>query len=204
MSRAGPRRLDPQQLRKILPESLNKYKASLRPFVSWLDKHSFAPSTAEEFDDLLVEFKNDTCATKTAFEQLVAAIEFFMPRMRRKLDWAHAVLAGWVTEHVPKHAVPMTRGPAALLAAHFAHSGHCRLGMGLWIQQQRGMRPSEMLKLRACDIMFSNDELETQPHAIIKLGSFVGTKAKREQFVLVHFSEHPIAYNFLRELFDSV
>ena len=60
MSQTGPRRLDAQQLRKILPESLSKYKAALRPFVSWLDAHGFMPATAEEFDDLLVEFKNDT------------------------------------------------------------------------------------------------------------------------------------------------
>ena len=115
MSRSGPRRLDEQQLRKILPESLNKYKIALQPFVLWLDDHSFTPSSAEEFDDLLVEFKNDVGVSKTAFEQLVAAIEFILPNMKHKLSWSHAVIHGWTTDHVPKHAIPLTRGPAAFL-----------------------------------------------------------------------------------------
>ncbi len=89
-----------------------------------------------------------------------------------------------------------------MLASQLAHMGHCRLGMGLWIQQQRGMRPSEMLKLKACDLMFADNETNTNPHVVLRLGAFVGTKAKREQFVLVHFSEHPVAYSFLRDLFD--
>ena len=41
-----------------------------------MDENSFLPFDAEEFDDMLVEFKNSTLCSKSEFEATVAAVEF--------------------------------------------------------------------------------------------------------------------------------
>ena len=51
----GPRRADPDQLRKISQASLLRYKKAALQFTTWATEFELDPHTAEEFDDLLVE-----------------------------------------------------------------------------------------------------------------------------------------------------
>ena len=57
---AGPRRLDPYQLAKIKSSSVERYRRALLPFVAFLVERDFVPHGAEQWDDLLVEWRNDT------------------------------------------------------------------------------------------------------------------------------------------------
>ena len=93
----GPRRLDAHQAAKITALSLDRYRAAGRPFVLCIQRYHMDPVTAEEWDDLLVEWKNDPRegVTKARFEQTVASVEFFFPRFKGQLAWARAVLSGW-------------------------------------------------------------------------------------------------------------
>ena len=89
---------------------------------------------AEQWDDLVVEWRNDTRPSKDNFEACVAAIEFVFPRFRGLLSWAHAVIAGWSIARVVRHTVPLGLGPACLLAALLS-TDHPRLGLGIVIQR---------------------------------------------------------------------
>ena len=73
---AGPRRLDPYQQAKIQGTSLERYRRALLPFVAYLVERNFAPDGAEQWDDLVVEWRNDTRPSKANFEACVAAVEF--------------------------------------------------------------------------------------------------------------------------------
>ena len=53
----GPKRLDAHQAAKITTLSLDRYRAAGRPFVQWMQRYRMDPVTAEEWDDLLVEWK---------------------------------------------------------------------------------------------------------------------------------------------------
>ena len=108
----------------------------------------FSPHTAEEWDDLLVECKNQLALSKTAFEALVAAVEFFFPRHRRKLQWAHAVLAGRHEAHIPAHTEPAGRALTAWIGSHLSAAGVVRYGAGIQVQVRLGLRPSELLEAR--------------------------------------------------------
>eukprot|EP00959_Pyramimonas_sp_CCMP1952_P224728 4699138-Pyramimonas_sp.AAC.1 len=90
--------------------------------------------------------------TKCNFEYAVAAVEFVFPRLRRKLTWSHSVIDAWRVAAEVKHAPPLGRAPANLAAIYFACWGVPRLGVGLLLQVDRGLRPSEMSQLRATDI----------------------------------------------------
>ena len=79
----GPRRLDKHQQAKVLEASLESYKRAGAKLAEWLAAEGRTPSTADEWDDLLVEYKNVCALSKTAFEQTVASVEFFFPRYCR-------------------------------------------------------------------------------------------------------------------------
>ena len=117
----GPRRLDPHQAARVQPSTHDRYRASLRPFIDWLERHKFGPQLACEFDDLIVEYKNDpnkpNQLRKAEMESLVAALEMCVPGFKGQLPWARQVLAGWSEAHVPRHTVPISEGPTYLGAA---------------------------------------------------------------------------------------
>ena len=149
---SGPRRLDATSLEKVKPHTLVTYRAAALKFVNWLELNGFVPCGPEQWDDLLVEYKNDTQLTKCKFEYAVAAVEFVFPRLRRKLAWSHSIIESWRVASDVRHAPPLGRAPANLVAVHFACWGLPRLAVGLLLQVDRGLRPSEMLQLRAKDL----------------------------------------------------
>ena len=50
--------LDPHQRQKLTAKVLETYRSSSKKFVLWLFRHGLDPSTADEWDDCLVEYKN--------------------------------------------------------------------------------------------------------------------------------------------------
>ena len=164
---------------------MERYRRALLPFVAFLVERDFVPHGAEQWDDLLVEWRNDTRPLKSNFEACVAAIEFVFPRFRRHLSWSHAVIAGWAVAHVARHTVPLGLGPACLLATLLS-SDHPRLGLGIVLQRLLGMRPSELLSIQCQDVALPEHSASAQSTVcIIGLGIRGGTKAKRAQAVML-------------------
>ena len=164
---------------------MERYRASLRPFVAWLVERRFVPHGPHEWDDLIVEWKNDTRPSKANFEACVAATEFCFPQFHGHLAWSHRVIAGWAIAHVARHTVPLGLGPACLIACHLAADGHGRLGLGIVVQRLLGLRPSEMLAIRGSDVALPEHRSAGEPIAIVGLGIRGGTKAKRAQAVIL-------------------
>ena len=77
----------------------------------WCSNKGFTPSSAAQWDDLLVEWKNDPeeLVTKARFETLISALEFVFPRLRKNLPWAHTVANSWGALHQVKHAKARSR-----------------------------------------------------------------------------------------------
>ena len=67
--------MDPHQLARVTGTTVDRYRAAARPFAEWLTEHGFGPAHATEWDDLLVEYKNDRFPKKSEFENLVAATQ---------------------------------------------------------------------------------------------------------------------------------
>ena len=125
----GPRRLDPNHAARVREQTLEVYRKSGRQFADWAADLNYEPQDAAEWDDLLVEWKNESGVTRSHFEATVASLEFFMPRLRGQLAWAHAVKAGWNVGHQAKHAIPMGyRHRESVVAVHHAECGCFRAG----------------------------------------------------------------------------
>ena len=63
---------------------------------------------------MLVEWKNAETVRRSDFCTALAAVEFYFPRFKGDLAWAHAVGKGWGIADSIRHTVPLTRGPAHL------------------------------------------------------------------------------------------
>ena len=179
---------DPDFLARIEPKTLDTYKRSLTTFTSWAMEEGAAPRTPEEWDDLLVEFKHAHPALKkTTFVTIVAALEFFMPNVKKQLHWSHAITTGWGRRASIKHTVPLTMRPAKLMAMHMACRGKQRMGIGLLLQTATGFRPGELIQLLPEHILFPEDQgrADSEVPVVIVLGARHGTKLRRAQVALL-------------------
>ena len=96
-SASGPRYLDEDYAEKVSEKTLERYKAYAREFSSWLTENSLQPNGVAEWDDLLVEWKNDPGKrlTKAAMASVFGALEVVLPRAQGQPRSAHAFVAGW-------------------------------------------------------------------------------------------------------------
>ena len=115
-----------------------------------------SPSSPAEWDDALVEWKNDPEqeVPRHDFTYAVAAVKFFFPSLRRALPWAQAVQDGWERTVEVRHTVPLPKLMAKFLAVHMASRGRARMGLALVVQTHCGLRPSELLNLKTEHISF--------------------------------------------------
>ena len=200
----GPRRLDRHQAQRVQERTLERYRLAARPFTEWLFSVALFPSSAEDWDDALVEYKNEADLSQSVFAQLVSAVELFFPRHKGKLAWSHSVLSGMAVAHVPRHTVPCSRHHSWFMGAHLCSRGRFRIGFGMPLQQVLGLRPSELLNLFPDHVMFSDETGSSgKLSAVLRLGARRGTKAKREQFSMLLASQEPILFMLLRRLRDA-
>ena len=196
----SPPRVDARQLDRYAPASLDKYRAEALRFSNWLVHLRIAPMGADDWDDLAVEYLSSVQLSYDDFGYLLAALELVFPRYKGRLKWARSIHKSWAIHKVVKHTTPLCRGPANLFACWMAVQGRVRLGVGLLLQQRRGMRPSEMLNLRAEDFLLPEEHglCSRTGYAEIVLGAKAGTKSKRPQVVIVRGTLEPELLVLLR------
>ena len=175
-------------------------------FTSWAADLGYQPDAADEWDDLLFEFKQaHPHLTRPKFLQIVASIEFFLPKVKKNLPWAHACLCGWHKRSTVRHTIPLTPKPAKLVAIHMALRGKRRLGLGVILQTTTGMRPSEMLHILPEHVLFPEDQGEGTNSSlpiVIALGVKAGTKSGRAQTVMIR-PEHRELWAVLKNCRDQ-
>ena len=177
--------LDEDQAAKLKPSTLLTYRNQVGRFTTWAIARGEDPVESEEWDELLVLYKNlqREEVTKAQFISLLAGVEFFMPRLKNRLTWSHSVVAGWNIGSAIKHTVPLGKLPSKLMAVRMGLDGTPKLAVGLVLQTHTGLRPSEMLALRPEHVQFPEElgvTIEQRP-VFLLLGPKTGTKVKREQ-----------------------
>ena len=55
---------------------MKQYQRSVARFIDYLDEVGIAPHGAEEWDDMLVEYKNARALTKGQFASTISGVEF--------------------------------------------------------------------------------------------------------------------------------
>jgi len=182
---SGPRFLDPDAGSRVRATTLARYREDALLLSTWAVRHDMYPVGADQWDDLLVEFKfaNRENLTRARFTSVVASVEFFFPRFRGKMNTAHAIIAGWTATAQIKHTVPLGKLPSKLVGMHLSSMGHARLGLGVILQAHTGLRPSEMLGVCPEHVLLPEEQgvsLRQMPLSIALAPRF-GTKSKRPQ-----------------------
>ena len=77
--------LDDDLLARVKPNTVDRYRKTVQGFAEWIFAESFAPVNAEDWDDLLLLYKRTHELKKSAFSELVAAVEFVFPRYKGSL-----------------------------------------------------------------------------------------------------------------------
>ena len=134
---------------------------------------------------MLVELKNSALPSKSDFEATVAAGEFMSSQFKGRLAWSRMVISSWSAVHIPRHTVPIGEAQARRVAVHCCSMCCPRLGVGSAAQQHLGLRPSEMLALTKHTLSLPEHRAGTECTRILALGQKTGTRAKREQSVIL-------------------
>ena len=75
---------DADVLARVKPVTLGRYRGAITTLASWGLAEGFWPQDAEDWDDLLMEFKRQELPTKAQFITLVSALEFAVPKIRHQ------------------------------------------------------------------------------------------------------------------------
>ena len=172
-----PRRVDSHHIQNVRPQTLAAYEKALAGLVDFLLRENLNPESSGELDCLIVQYKNSRMLTRSQLNYTIAAVEFFLPQVKRELQWSRRVADGQLAVHATKHTTPMTSAIARLYGASFSTAGKTRMGIGIQVQQCLGLRPSELLRLHKEHVLppcFGGGKF------ILRLGALVSTKAKRE------------------------
>ena len=153
-----------------------------------------------ELDDLLVEYKNQAAnITKSKFANTVVASELAIPFIKGRLPWARSVLSAWESVGHIRHHKPLPKLLASLYALLLSWIGYGRIGAGLWLQTEKGLRPSELLGLMKEHVLLPS-ALMSKRCIVLNLGMKTGTKLKRPQAVIVSADVHPRSFLALQQL----
>ena len=186
---------DPIFLSRVRPKTLAVYKTALQPFTDWALAQNLSLVDPPEWDDALLEFRYaHPKLTKSKFQTLIAALEFFVPTLRRKLDWSHTMVSAWARAMPVRHTVALTSKPGRLLAIHFVVRGWPRLALGMLVQIATGLRPNEMLQLLSDHVILpeEQDVISAVPTIMLVLGVRQGTKTRRMQMSTLPAGTHPL------------
>jgi integrase len=193
--------MHPDLRARVSDTTFERYGQTLAEFCSFLELHHMNDiEDIEHLEEAIRSFRDFACLTKSKHTNLLAALYFTLPRLKRQLCETKEALRGRDRSEPTDHTVPTTRAGACLFAAHIAAKGRPRLGAAHVIQTETGLRPSELLNIMPDHVLVPTTLFE---NITIRLGAVVSTKAKREQFVLVHPEKQLNAWWLLKRLKDN-
>ena len=200
--------MDPVLYKSLAPKTVQQYRREGREFVVYLDYHGVAPELAMEWDDLLVEYKNGvdlpegmSAPTRSKFEKLLASVEKILPHFKGELCLSHAILNAWKVAFAPVHTVPMVPRWGVVVCDGLLRHGHPRAAGVLYLQFMHGLRPGEAFGLTPMALVLPEESRSTMGKGVIILGMKKGTKAGRQQTVLV---DDPLSLALLRAFRQTV
>jgi hypothetical protein len=200
----GPLRLDPHQAATFKDGTRSNYFKEGLYFFRWASTNNFDPVGVDQWDDFIVEYKNDGCyhianrgaaLTLGAFQNLIACVEWVHPRWRGQLGWSRSVARSWTGLHQAKHTFPCGIRLARLFASHGATAGLPRHGWCPVLQCRLGLRPGEIVHLCREHVLVHRASDPIKACLVFRLGAHTtGTKAKREQFAILWAERDPTVF----------
>ena len=96
-------------------------------------------------------FRDAENLSKTLHQRVVTAVEFFMPQLKGALKSSREAVKGHLQREPTRHTVASTSRIVFLFSCTLSSVGKARVGIGLILQCQSGLRADELFDLRKCD-----------------------------------------------------
>ena len=185
--------VDEFRIRSLSSSTVLSYRRAVGTFVSWLSDNRLDFTSVEQLDPLIAAFRAKTEPSRSGFITLVAALTFAWPVAKGRLPWATSLARAYDKLTEIKFTTPLTVPALNLLARNLINRNQWRVALGLVIQFRTGLRPSELLKLRRRDIVFTSEEERRllQPVRETATLRLVKTKVGREQVATIFGDEDP-------------
>ena len=129
---------------------------------------------------IIQEFRDAENLSKTLHQRVVTAAEFFLPAFKGKLRIAREAVRGRHRLEPTVHTKASTSRIVFLFACTLASEHRARVGAGMVLQCQTGLRPDELLDIRCLDVSIPDNPDEP---ILIAIGTRKHTKAKRAQYI---------------------
>ena len=149
--------------------TLKRYEAAATRFLSWLDRSSLQPKSADDIDEvasLFIEHLWDEGDPKGYAGDLICSLQHEMPMLKGRLRGAWRLLKTWDEHELPSRAPPLLVDMVlAMAGAAMLRKDH-EAAVGYMVAFQTLLRTGELLGLKVADIVFA-DDLQS---AVLNLG----------------------------------
>jgi len=137
-----------------------RYAHHFNQFIDYLQTTiGVLPASAPEYDLYLSEFLEvlwDSGEPKTNGTYTVAAVQYFLPQLRKQLPRSWRLKAVWDKLELPSQAVPLTIDSLWGIMGWFAYKSHWHIAFGCALAFNGLLRTGELLNLRVCDCTWTD------------------------------------------------
>ena len=196
------RQLHPDLQARVLPITLRRYARIFDLFSEFAQTLEVDPglSELEAIETAIQSFRDAENLSKTLHQRVVTAVEFFMPQLKGSLKSSREAVKGHLQREPTLHTVASTSRIVFLFSCTLSSLGKARVGIGLILQCQSGLRADELFDIRKCDVAIP---LDTNEVMIIAIGVRKKTKAKRTQHIVLEPIRHRESYLLIQVLVQA-
>jgi integrase len=169
----------------VSASTMKRYGKAVDAFLLWVDDEGEDASTAEQLDELLLEYFHllyEDGRGKSVASATIYGILLRLPQLKWRLHSAHQCLRAWNKLVPDKSYPPLTWELAVVIAVQMTRAGYLRHGIGVLIAFDGLLRVSELCALMTTDIADDGDTRVSTEHkgTLIRIRS---SKTGKNQWV---------------------
>ena len=149
------RKLGPLEENLVRKITVQRYANMFNLFVSYLSQSRRAwPSSPAEFDLVMSEYLEilwDEGSPKTDATYSLAALQYFVPQLKKQLPRSWKLKATWDKLELPCQAVPLSLELLYSLVGYFSRTGENAMALACLLGFNALLRTGELLNLRVAD-----------------------------------------------------
>ena len=142
---------------RVAARTRNRYARAYAAFTMYVRQHGFELSSLEAFDLVAascVEVMWEEGEPKTNCQDLLAALQYYIPTLRRNMALSWSLLAAWNRHEMPTRALPMTPDILAAFCGGLVLAKHPTLALLCVFGFTTLARTGELLSLERQHVAF--------------------------------------------------
>ena len=142
---------------RVAARTRNRYSRAYAVFSLFVRQNGMSPETLDSFDMAVAQFVEQVWEEgepKTNCQDLLAALQYYIPSLRRNMALSWSLLAAWGRHEMPTRAMPMTPEILAAFCGGLVAAGHPSLALLCVFGFSSLARTGELLSLERRHVAF--------------------------------------------------